>query len=223
MAKDSDNFINELKFDDLKENTKKFLLKYYKYIIAMVLALTIFFTVRFSVKNIERNRIEKYNERIFLSMASENPGVELEKIYGDKSIPSISKTFGGLSLVGEYTKNHQNEKVIEIYEEIFGRENDVYLKYYVGLNLLITRLNEENPNIERIGELFSKLESKDNPLINLVIEQKALFFIKQKKYDQAVEAIRNLMKRSDVDNNFRERLDRYLDFSQRQLRQLRRF
>ncbi|MDR3079056.1 MAG: hypothetical protein LBU15_03380 [Rickettsiales bacterium] len=217
MAKDSDNFINELKFDDLRENIKKFLLKYYGPIALVLLALALFFAVRFSLRVRERNRMEKYSERIFFGLASEKPVAELEKIYRDRSAPPLSRTFSGLSLVGEYIRNHQDEKIIELCEEIFASESDVYLKYYVGLNLLIARLNEENPDLNRINDLFSKLENRDNPLMNLVLEQKVLFLIKQKKYDQAVEVVKNLMGRSDVDSSFRERLDRYLDFSQRQL------
>ncbi|MDR2777464.1 MAG: hypothetical protein LBB24_01690 [Rickettsiales bacterium] len=217
MARDSDNFINELKFDELKESGKKFLLKYYTYIVVVIVALVGFFTARFSLRNMEKSRIERYNERIFLGTSSGKPIAELEKIYRDESIPSVSKTFSGLSLIGEYIKSQRYERVVEIYEDIFTREKDVYLKYYAGLNLLIVRLNEEKPDVDKISILFSKLENGDNPLLNLVIEQKALFFIKQKKYDQAAEIIRNLLKRGDIDSNFRERLGRYLDFSQRRL------
>jgi hypothetical protein len=164
-----------------------------------------------------RSRMEKYNEQMLLGVSLEKPAAELEKIYGDKSIPPISKTLTGLSLIGEYTKNHQYGKIIELCEEIFNREVDVYLKYYAGLNLLIARLNEEKPDVDKISGLFSKMENDDNPLLNLVIEQKALFFVGRKKYDQAAEIIKNLLKKSSLDNSFIERLNKYLDFLQRRL------
>ncbi|MDR2777899.1 MAG: hypothetical protein LBB13_00115 [Rickettsiales bacterium] len=214
MANESDNFINELKFDELKENIKNFLVKYYKYIMTIAAVVFIYRIVSFSMKTVERNKIQSYSRRIFMSLSSERPAEELEKIYREKHTPPVSRTFSGLNLIGEYIKSHQYDKVVEIYENIFNQEKDVYLRYYAGLNLLIARLNEEKLNLEEIDKLFSKMENEENPLLNLVLEQKALFFLRQKKYVVASEIINDLLKQNEVNDYFRDRLNRYLDFSQ---------
>ncbi|MDR1425502.1 MAG: hypothetical protein LBI70_00690 [Rickettsiales bacterium] len=217
MATDSDNFINELKFDEFKENTKKFLLKYFHYIVIVTIILVGFFAVRLSLKIIEKNKTEKYSEKIFLSLSSEKPAIELEKIHRDGSAPSTTKTFSGLALAEEYLKNSQQNEAANIYEDILRREKDVYLKYYAGLNLLILRLGEKNVDPDRINSLFLKLENDSNPLLDLVSEQKALFLIGQKKYDQAIEITENLLRRNDLNDDFKDRLGKYLDFLRKKL------
>jgi tetratricopeptide (TPR) repeat protein len=214
MANGSDNFINELKFDELKENIKAFMTKYYKYLFIGMLAIFAYWGVNFSLKTLETNRIQSYNKRIFMGLSSDRPIEELEKIYEGKHTPSVSRTFSGLNLVGEYMKVQQYDRVVEIYEDIFNYEKDIYLRYYAGLNLLIAKLNEEQPDFEKIDRLFSRMENSENPLLSLVLEQKALFFLKQKKYAIASEIIGDILKRDEIDNNFRDRLSRYLDFSQ---------
>ncbi|MDR2077803.1 MAG: hypothetical protein LBP39_02440 [Rickettsiales bacterium] len=214
MVNESDNFINELKFDELKENIKNFMVRYYRYVIVFILVSLVYCGVSFSLKTLEKNRIQSYNRRIFLSLSSENTKEELEKIYVGKRTPAISRTFSGLSLVGEYIKNQRYDRIVEIYERIFDQEKDIYLRYYAGLNLLIARLNEENIDFEQINKLFSKMENRENPLLSLVLEQKALFFLKQKKYVVASEIINDILKRNDIDEHFRDRLNKYMDFSQ---------
>jgi tetratricopeptide (TPR) repeat protein len=214
MVNESDNFINELKFDELRENIWNFLFKYYKPMILTTLAVLMCCGISFSLKMLERNRIRSYNERIFLGLSADDSVEKLEKIYNEKRIPHVSKTFSGLSLVGEYMKRQQYDRVIEIYEDIFSHEKDIYLRHYAGLNLLIAKLNEEKLDFNEIEQLFSRMENRENPLLSLVLEQKALFFIKRKEYALASEIINDTLKHDGIDNFLRERLNRYLDFSQ---------
>lgn len=218
MSTETDIFINELKFDAIKDGIKKFFYNNFKYILIIILFLSSFFLVRFLSNSYRKNQLQTYNSLIFRSLVSDKPIEELEKLYKNNDIPSISKTLTGINLIGQYTGNSENkERIIQIYNDIFDSEKDLYLKYYSGLNLLIFMLNDKTVSDKKIEELFSKLENEKNPLLNLVKEQKILFFIKLKKYTEAKNLLDNLSLNKNLNRYFKEKLNYYSDYIQTKL------
>lgn len=218
MSTETDNFINELKFDVIKDGIKNFFYNNFKYILIIILFISSFFLVRFLAQSYKKNQLQIYNSLIFKSLASDKPAEELEKLYADTKSPSVSRTLTGINLIGQYTGNSQNrERIIQIYNDIFDNEKDLYFKYYSGLNLLIFILNDKNISDEKIEELIIKLENEENPLLNLVQEQKILFFIKLKKYNEAKILLENLSANKNLNRYFKDRLNYYSDYIQTKL------
>lgn len=209
MSTESENnFINELKFDVIKDKVKKFLFTYLHVIISGAIVLLCVICIGIFVNFYKNNKIENYNEKIFLALNSNDVIKELEKIYNNKSIPRISKTFTGIKLIEELT---DNEKIKDTYKEIFENEKDVFFKNYAGLNLITILINEENFDEKYINELFSILDSAKNPLQDLVLEQKVVFLIKQNNKGEAKTIINNLLRRNGDNTNFVNRLNKYIE------------
>ena len=202
------NFINELKFDVVRDSVKKFLFIHLNTIISCtVIVLCIIFIGVFT-NFYKNNKMENYNEKIFLALNSNNIIEELEKIYNNKSTPRISKTFAGIKLIEELT---DNEKIKNIYKEIFENEKDKFFKNYAGLNLITMLINEENFDEKYVNELFSILDNGKNPLQDLVLEQKVILLIKQTHNDEAKTIINNLLRRNGDNANTVERLNKYVE------------
>lgn len=212
MSTQNDNFINELKYDAIKNSLKGFFARNIKKIAILLLFLLTVFLARFITKSYRRNKMLNYNSKIFESLASGEAIANLEKLYNDKNIPKISKTLAGLSLVKEYTKNSENDKIAKIYEDILDNEDDIYLKYYSGLNLLILKLNGKNTDNTYLENLFSKLENEENPLLDMVKEQKVLFLIKNGNYDDAKKIIDGMLSNDKISTSFKDRIRIYLDY-----------
>lgn len=213
MSTQNDNFINELKYDAIKNNLKRFFAKNTKKILILLLLILTIFLTRFIIKSYKRNKILNYNSKIFESLVSEETIANLEKLYSDKNIPKISKTLAGLSLVREYTKDFENDdKIAKIYEDILDSEDDIYLKYYSGLNLLILKLNNKNTDNAYLENLFSKLENEENPLLDMVKEQKILFLIKNGSYDNAKKIIDGMLSDDKISTSFKDRIKIYMDY-----------
>lgn len=185
-------FINELKYDLKKENFKKFIFKNINNIIFIILFIFLMSVIYMFSRLYISDKIKKYNEKIYKALDSQEIQENLEKIYKDKSIPSISKTFAGLCLINIYKQNNNYKDIIKIYNDILNNENNLFFKNYAGLNLLIIKLNDSNKDIKEIKSLIKKLENKKNPLINLVLEQKALFLIDQNKKEEAQKILNDL-------------------------------
>ena len=212
MSTQSDNFINELKYDAIKNNIKDFLSGNIKKILILLLLILAIYLTRYIIVNHRKNKILNYNSKIFESLVSKESITELEKLYNDENIPRISKTLTGLNLINEYTKNLDNKNVTKIYEDILDNEDDIYLKYYSGLNLLILKLNDETIEDKYIQELFNRLENEENPLIDMVKEQKILFLIKNCNYDDTKKIINNILSNEDVNISFKDRIKIYSDY-----------
>ena len=202
------NFINELKFDVIKDKVKKFLFIHLNTIISCAVILLCIIFISVFINFYKNNKIENYNEKIFLALNSNDIIEELEKIYNNKSTPRISKTFAGIKLIEELT---DNEKIKDIYKEIFENEKDVFFKSYAGLNLITILINEENFDEKYINELFSILDNGKNPLQDLVLEQKVIFLIKQDNKNEAKTIVNNLLRRNADNANTVERLNKYVE------------
>lgn len=207
MSTESENnFINELKFDVLKDKVKKFVFTYLNIIIGCIVILLFTIFIGVFVNFYQNSKMENYNEKIFLALDGNNKIEELERIYNNKLTPRISKTFAGLKLVEELT---DNIKIKNIYLEIFENEKEIFFKNYAGLNLLVMAINEENMDDKYITELFSELDNGKNPLQDVILEQKIIFLVKQGNKGEAKTILNNLIRKNSNRIDVLERLNKY--------------
>ncbi len=201
------NFINELKYDVKKDNIKQFIFKNISIIISITLIIFLGILFYIFLNIYKSNKIQSYNDKLFEILESEDQKEELKKMYFNNKIPRISKTLAGLNLVA-ILDNNENEIMEEIYNDIFKNEKELFFKYYAGLNLLVLKINLNRDNKE-IEDLLRLLEDSKNPLLNLVLEQKALFLKSQGKNEESKNIFNELLK-SNLDINFTNRINQYL-------------
>ena len=60
--------------------------------------------------------------------------------------------------------------------------------------------------------MFNRLENEENPLIDMVKEQKILFLIKNGSYDDAKKIIDSILSNEDVNISFKDRIKIYSDY-----------
>ena len=70
MSTQSDNFINELKYDAIKNNIKDFLSGNIKKILILLLLILAIYLTRYIIVNHRKNKILNYNSKIFESSSS---------------------------------------------------------------------------------------------------------------------------------------------------------
>jgi tetratricopeptide (TPR) repeat protein len=161
----------------------------------------------------KKSSVRKYNTQLFEILAVEDNFVridKMEKLYRNKKIPKISKTLCGIKLSREYYKMGNLGGFIMVNEEIMKRENDPVFKNVSGLNLLHVKLNEEVTDVDYLEKLFVILENKKNPFLNVVLEKKAIFYIKQGKKEEAREIFNGLLLDDSNDIDFKNRIKNYI-------------
>lgn len=207
MSIESNNFINELKYDVLKDKIKLFLFKHINKVILLFILILVFIFGSLFVNLYKNNKLSNYNEKIYYALNGENKIEELEKIYNDNSIPRISKTFAAFSLVDLYDNDDDKKNVLK---EIYQNERDLFFKNYAGLILLTLEVSKKDYDKDYINLLITELDNKNNPLINLFLEQKGLFFVKENKKDEARQIFATLLL-SNENEDFKNRINIYLE------------
>lgn len=200
------NFINELKFDVLKDKIKLFFLNnFIKIVVAVVLVALVIFSIIF-VNFYRDNKLENYNNKIYEALNSNNKIENLEKVYNDNSTPRISKTIAGFNLIDLYTDNNKKETILK---EIYEDEKDLFFKYYSALAIFTIEINKNNLDDDYLNQLMGFLEKEENPLKDLFLEQKALYLIKTDKKGEADKILNNILNSSE-DENLKNRVKMYL-------------
>jgi tetratricopeptide (TPR) repeat protein len=182
-------------------------------LILLLFTIIVCLIVTFSVIFYKKNNIKKYNMRLFeiLEIQDNTTRLErMEKLYYDKGIPKISKGLCGMKLSQEYFKIKNIKNFIKINEEIMNFEKDIVFKNITGLNILYIKLNEDNMDVDYLEKLFSKLENKKNPFLNVVREKKAVFYLKQGKKEEAIGIFNDLILDNSNDSNFKNRIRDYI-------------
>ena len=207
MSIESNNFINELKYDVLKDKIKLFLFRNINKIIVIFILLFIVIFSSLFISLYRKNKLSEYNEKIYYALNGNNKITDLEKIYNNKSTPRISKTFTGFSLIDLYNNIENKENILK---EIYKNEKDLFFKNYAGISILSMEINKDNYNKEYIESLIKELENKKNPLIDLFLEQKALYLVKENKKEEARQIFTNLLL-SNESEDFKNRINIYLE------------
>ncbi len=207
MSIESNNFINELKYDVFKDKIKLFIFKHINKIIILSILILVFIFGSLFITLYKNNKLSNYNEKIYYALNGNNKIRDLEELYNDNSIPRISKTFIGFSLVDLYSNVESKENILK---EIYENEKDLFFKNYAGISILSMEINKDNYNKEYIESLIKELENKKNPLIDLFLEQKALYLVKENKKEEARQIFTNLLL-SNESEDFKNRINIYLE------------
>lgn len=207
MSIESNNFINELKYDVFKDKIKLFIFKHINKIIILSILILVFIFGSLFITLYKNNKLSNYNEKIYYALNGNNKIRDLEELYNDNSIPRISKTFIGFSLVDLYSNIENKENILK---EIYKNEKDLFFKNYAGISILSMEINKDNYNKEYIESLIKELENKKNPLIDLFLEQKALYLVKENKKEEARQIFTNLLL-SNESEDFKNRINIYLE------------
>ena len=153
----------------------------------------------------------KYNEAISKINNNEITGAIniLSNIRGKKETELLFMLY---SAKGEFEKAYkilnENKEVLEKYSDYY--ENTIKKKYIPIYNKLIDYLSENNPKVEDVEKIFSKLEtiSKNIKLYEII----TLFYLKIKKIAKAKKYYRAL-KEMDKTNEYLDKIENY--FSKR--------
>ena len=207
MSIESNNFINELKYDVFKDKIKLFIFKHINKIIILSILILVFIFGSLFITLYKNNKLSNYNEKIYYALNGNNKIRDLEELYNDNSIPRISKTFAGFSLIDLYNNIENKENILK---EIYKNEKDLFFKNYAGISILSMEINKDNYNKEYIESLIKELENKKNPLIDLFLEQKALYLVKENKKEEARQIFTNLLL-SNESEDFKNRINIYLE------------
>ena len=153
----------------------------------------------------------KYNEAISKINNDEITGAIniLSNMRGEKETELLFMLY---SAKGEFEKAYkilnENKEVLEKYSDYY--ENTIKKKYIPIYNKLIDYLSENNPKVEDVEKIFSKLEtiSKNIKLYEIM----TLFYLKTKKMAKAKKYYRAL-KEIDKTNEYLDKIENY--FSKR--------
>jgi hypothetical protein len=189
----------------VKKNVADIVLLLFTIVVSLMVILSIVFYKKSSVK--------KYNTQLFdiLDIQDYAGRVDrMERLFYDKKTPRVSRTLCGIKLSQEYHKRKDMKNFVKINEEIMGYEKDAVFRNISGLNILHTKLNEENMDVDYLEKLFLKLENKKNPFWDVVLEKKAIFYLRQGKKEEAKNIFNSLLLNDSVDDNFRSRIKDYM-------------
>lgn len=205
----------DLDWESFNEDVQSFFKKHLDKIILSIILLIIFIFSFVYVEHHRDSKMRNFNQQIFnaLELKDNNVIIEnLQKIYNDQKIPRISKTFAGLKLATRLFNSGEINKAIEINEEIFNNEKNNAFKYLAAYNIIVWKNNETVINKEYLINLFNKLKVKENPFLDLLKEQEAIFYIRLNETNTAKKILNGLLNNKNLDNNFEKRIQDYLIF-----------
>ena len=205
MADIFDEVSEELKQDQLIQFWKK----YSKLIITFIL-LIILSMVSYQVYiTWKKNKIEAISEQFFLALEkledknySESQSLFLNNSQNHKSGYSI------LSLFGLAETNYQNGRIDEMilnYKAIYDDESvDIYYRY---LSRILSVLKDNSSSFDQQRLLLEPILKSPSILQVLAAELEVLLFIKFNKIKEAKKALNDLLKRSDISFEQKNRLE----------------
>jgi predicted negative regulator of RcsB-dependent stress response len=176
-------------------------------VIILVVLLIIFSSIFY-----RKSKIRRYNTQLLeiLEITDNQERVrKIEEGYNSKGIPEISKTMFSIRLSREYYRMGNNTKFIEVNENILKTEKDEVLRSIAILNILHIKLNEQKLDVEYLEKLFKKAEHKKNPFLNIIMEKKAVFYLRRGEKEMAENIINTLLQNEFYDDNSRSRIEKY--------------
>ncbi|MDR2527082.1 MAG: hypothetical protein LBC92_04370 [Rickettsiales bacterium] len=156
-------------------------------------------------------RIERKNNDLMIKYY--NAGITIGS-NRDESINALSNVYenaGGniKNIAGLKLANLMNDdKKIEIFLEIYNsKSGDSYLRNLAGLNAVSALINKNNENdYKKIVDLLNKMKENDNPLVNLIDEQEAIFEIQKGNAERGKSLLQQIIGRDNIDVYQRQRI-----------------
>ena len=205
MADIFDEVSEELKQDQLIQFWKK----YSKYFISIALVLIISFLGYFFYNQWKQKMLENSSSQYFSAIKKlENKEFESSLEDFSKGINENNRGYKILSLFGLAEANFKLGKINEMllnYETIYNNQ-DIDIYYRDLARLLTVMKNNTRPFDEQINILKPILNSPSK-LQLLASELKILLMIKFNKIDDAKESIDQLLSRSEISFEQKNRLD----------------
>ena len=205
MADIFDEVSEELKQDQLIQFWKK----YSKYFISIALLLIISFLGYFFYNQWKQKMLENSSSQYFSAIKKlENKEFESSLEDFSKGINENNRGYKILSLFGLAEANFKLGKINEMilnYETIYNNQ-DIDIYYRDLARLLTVMKNNTRPFDEQINILQPILNSPSK-LQLLASELKILLMIKFNKIDDAKESIDQLLSRSEISSEQKNRLD----------------
>ena len=204
MADIFDEVSEELKQDQLIQIWKK----YSKLIITLVSLIIISLVSYQAYITWNKKKIEAISKEYFQALEkledknySESYNLFLKNSQNDKS------GYGTLSLFGLAETNYQNKKIDEMllnYQNIYSNENiDIY---YRNLSRILSVLKDNKSSFDKQKLLLEPILNSPSKLQTLAAELEVMLLIKFDKIKEAQSALNNLLKRSDISFEQRNRL-----------------
>ena len=205
MADIFDEVSEELKQDQLLQFWKK----YSKYFISIALVLIISFLGYFFYNQWKQKMLENSSSQYFSAIKKlENKEFESSLEDFSKGINENNRGYKILSLFGLAEANFKLGKINEMilnYETIYNNQ-DIDIYYRDLARLLTVMKNNKRPFDEQINILQPILNSPSK-LQLLASELKILLMIKFNKIDDAKKSIDQLLSRSEISSEQKNRLD----------------
>ena len=205
MADIFDEVSEELKQDQLIQFWKK----YSKYFISIALVLIISFLGYFFYNQWKQKTLENSSSQYFSAIKKlENKEFESSLEDFSKGVNENNKGYKILSLFGLAEANFKLGKIDEMilnYENIYNNQNiDIY---YRDLARLLTVMKNNTRSFDEQINILQPILNSPSKLELLASELKILLMIKFNKIDDAKESIDQLLSRSEISFEQKNRLD----------------
>lgn len=205
MADIFDEVSEELKNDQLIQIWKK----YAKLIIALVTLLIISLISYQTYKSWNKKKIEAIATEYFEAIENlENKNYTKSKNLFLKNLENHEGGYNMLSLFGLAESNFKNNKIDEMvlnYKTIYENENiDIY---YRNLSRFLSVIKNNSGSFEEQMVLLEPIINSPSKLQILAAELKVILLIKFNKIKEAQKSINNLLNRSDISFEQKNRLE----------------
>ena len=205
MADIFDEVSEELKNDQLIKIWKK----YSKLIIALVILLIISLISYQVYKNWYKKKIEAIATEYFEAIENlENKNYTKSKNLFLKNLENHEGGYKMLSLFGLAESNYKNNKINEMilnYKNIYDNEsNDVY---YRNLSRFLSVIKDNSSSFNEQMVLLEPIINTPSNLQILAAELEIILLIKFNKIKEAQKALNNLLNRSDISFEQKNRLE----------------
>ena len=205
MADIFDEVSEELKQDQLIQFWKK----YSKYFISIALVLIISFLGYFFYNQWKQKMLENSSSQYFSAIKKlENKEFESSLEDFSKGVNENNRGYKILSLFGLAEANFKLGKINEMilnYETIYNNQDiDIY---YRDLARLLTVMKNNTKTFEEQINILQPILNSPSKLQLLASELKILLMIKSNKIDDAKKSIDQLLSRSEISSEQKNRLD----------------
>ena len=205
MADIFDEVSEELKNDQLIKIWKK----YSKLIIALVILLIISLISYQVYKNWYKKKIEAIATEYFEAIENlENKNYTKSKNLFLKNSENHESGYKMLSLFGLAESNYKNNKINEMilnYKNIYNNENNDM--YYRNLSRFLSVIKDNSSSFNEQMVLLEPIINTPSNLQILAAELEIILLIKFNKIKEAQKALNNLLNRSDISFEQKNRLE----------------
>ena len=205
MADIFDEVSEELKNDQLIKTWKK----YSKFIIAFVILLIISLISYQAFKNWNKKRIETISKEYFEAIENlEDKNYSKSKELFLKNAENYESGYKMLSLFGLAESNFKDGKIDEMilnYKTIYD-DNSIDI-YYRNLSRILSVIKDNSGSYNEQMLLLKPIINSPSKLQILAAELEVILLIKFNKIKEAQRAINNLLNRSDISFEQKNRLE----------------